>query len=439
MWLLLYSPRGWAVLEGSGEESTRQDGIPDVFIHFDVEEKPAYAILVEKTSQQLHVYSYDGAYERILRFESSTGEAAGPKAASGDKKTPEGIYLFTKMHEEQDLSPTYGTRAYPTDYPNVIDRIAGRTGSAIWMHGTNRPLKPRDSNGCIVLENQSIDRLVPYISLNRTPIVIVDKISYSPRTIADEAATEILSFVSAWTEALAADTYHGYLAFYDASYLPEVSWWPVWDRARKAIVTDEQPMSIQTKSTSIVRINSDYVVWFDQMVRLGGMDRFSGTRKLFLRRNSDQLRIVGDEYMDLASVSKGPASEYPVVAAIGELKDAAERGKEKEIPDFVERWRQAWSTKNLKVYGSCYAQDFRSKGGGDLAAWLRYKERLNRRYTTIKVTISGLKVDTEGNRATAVFTQNYRSSGYRSLSRKKLLLIRVGVEWKIYREQSVEM
>ena len=108
------------------------------------------AILVEKKSQTLFLYSAKEGH-LLLEFQAacSTGEVFGRKQKSGDRKTPEGIYFLLDEYKDKYLSPIYGKKAFPTDYPNLLDKKAGRNGSAIWIHGTNKKLKPMDSNGCV--------------------------------------------------------------------------------------------------------------------------------------------------------------------------------------------------------------------------------------------------------------------------------------------------
>ena len=161
-------------------KETLSQRVPDVLVFLYPEKGNEYAIVVEKDNQRLFLYGLKSAYRKIYDMKCSTGEVHGTKTRAGDKKTPEGVYFFTKEHKKRDLSPIYGSKAFPIDYPNLLDRIAGHGGNAIWMHGTNKPIEARDSNGCIVLENDDIDKLAKYITLNRTPVIIVDKLTYAP-------------------------------------------------------------------------------------------------------------------------------------------------------------------------------------------------------------------------------------------------------------------
>jgi murein L,D-transpeptidase YafK len=292
--------------------------IPAVFVSFDSGpgQGPEYVIVVEKDTQRLFLYAYDGSYRKLFSRSCSTGEFTGAKSRSGDRKTPEGIYFFTTEHEKKDLSPTYGSRAFPTDYPNLLDRLAGRDGNAIWLHGTNKALKPQDTNGCIALENPNIDKLKKYIQLNRTPIIIVDKLSYVPVDAVAEAKKSILRFVSRWNNALSNGSYHDYLNFYDPDNLPDISWWSEWHKMRESFHVSNQSLIAEPKRISIYRHNGIYVVLFDQSVIFSGKEIFAGTKKLFISYNGDRLRIIAEEYQTPTDEIEEYKKKNPIVVLL---------------------------------------------------------------------------------------------------------------------------
>ncbi|MBU0699325.1 MAG: hypothetical protein KKE59_07900, partial [Proteobacteria bacterium] len=87
-------------------------------------------------------------------------------------------------------------------------------------------------------------------------------------------------------------------------------------------------------------------------------------------------------------------------------------------------------------YIAHYHPAFRGDGK-ELAAWKSHKDRLNKRYRTISVKISGLKLkELENGRAFAYFRQEYRSDSFRSDRYKRLELVKNGASWKIFREQT---
>lgn len=107
----------------------------------------------------------------------SIGKNGFGKEKEGDKKTPVGVYRLTSFLSDEQLIDFYGLGAFPLNYPNVIDRKAHRTGSGIWLHGlpkdvTTRPLL--DSDGCVVIDNESFNEINKYITPGITHMVLSD-------------------------------------------------------------------------------------------------------------------------------------------------------------------------------------------------------------------------------------------------------------------------
>lgn len=439
---------------------TGLENIPDVLISASSEKPHEYAIIVEKSTQNLYLYAFGETNRVIFRMPTSTGEVHGAKSRAGDKKTPEGVYFFTKEHQKRDLAPIYGSRAFPMDYPNLMDQIFERDGNSIWMHGTNKPLKPRDSNGCVALENKNIDKLAEYITLNRTPIVVVDKLTYIPSQTSNELKKPVHELLTQWEAALERGTYHDYLMFYDEAYLPDISWWPAWLKIKKTPESAALPLTVDLKNIMILKHKTVYVALFDQVVKTTDGELFAGTRKLFLAPRENQLKIVGDVYQVVPddsqkdSGSSGPLvaaglalgksakikvaaipkveKEKVKVAAIPKVKKATE--DDLEIKNMVAGWISAWSSKDIKRYGAYYAKDFKSQGGAGLQSWLDYKQGINQRYDYIKVSQHNLVVRKQKNKSIATFIQNYESSGLKTVGTKQLILIRENGQWRIFRE-----
>lgn len=197
------------------------------------------AILVDKKSQTLKVYtlishdfSYVDRYEKVLETACSTGEVAGRKALEGDKKTPEGIYFIKKLFEDRYLTPIYGKRAFTTDYPNVADRIHGRTGSAIWIHGTNRPLVPMDSNGCVAMRNKDVVLLDAYIKPDHTPIILAETLEYASAKRVGQERQRLIHFVDRWVQAMNQGVFSELVSFYFDDAPPDAVMWKEWRELR---------------------------------------------------------------------------------------------------------------------------------------------------------------------------------------------------------------
>jgi len=221
-----------------------------------------HALVVDKSRQQLSVFSNNGNLRELYRFNCSTGQTRGRKELEGDKKTPEGIYFINGHHLDQDLSDTYGTRAFPLDYPNRFDQRMSRSGYSIWIHGTNKALKPRDSNGCIVLANADIDRLAEHVELERTPVIVVDRIDYVMPHEAFQEVELIRQALSGWRRNLSRMNFKGLTGLWAGSEGARTQLWFRWLAFRQS--HDPQRRGrLHFTNVNIFRSHQQVVVTFD--------------------------------------------------------------------------------------------------------------------------------------------------------------------------------
>lgn len=121
-----------------------------------------------------------------------------------------------------------------------------------------------------------------------------------------------------------------------------------------------------------------------------------------------------------------PAKPEPVV----EVKDET-----KAVRSAVLAWASAWSGKDIKTYLGAYARDFDVPEGKSRTAW--EKERTERvgKPGSIKVSLSDIDIDVNGDKATVRFRQNYASASFSSSSGKTLIMVLRGGRWQIQQER----
>lgn len=105
----------------------------------------------------------------------SIGKMGIGKTREGDQKTPAGIYRITSFLSDIELDDFYGQGAYPLNYPNSLDRLQGRTGHGIWLHGLPKGVDSRpylDSDGYIVIDNENLQAIAAEIDPGRTSIIL---------------------------------------------------------------------------------------------------------------------------------------------------------------------------------------------------------------------------------------------------------------------------
>jgi hypothetical protein len=271
-------------------------------------------ILVEKKSQTLFVYGGKiNALVVLFQAPCSTGEAYGDKLKAGDKKTPEGIYFLKNEYEDKYLSPIYGKKAFPTDYPNFLDKRARKSGSAIWIHGTNKKLKPRDSNGCIALENSDILKLSGYVTLDKTPVIIVQEIKRVESPARIKQARDILRILTQWTAAVENGSDDDYISFYAPEDVPDIRWWERWLSIRKQADKPFSNLRVKMDITGIYYHNRAFVVVFDYFLTNENNTLWVGKKKLFLENQNGHYKIIGEMFQTVSK--KFQQAKTPLIAA----------------------------------------------------------------------------------------------------------------------------
>ncbi len=389
-------------------------------------------VVVDKQLQKLFVFhkGSNGSYTKVFEAPCSTGKKPGAKQEPGDAKTPHGIFFATKYYNNHELSSTYGTMAFHLDFPNLHDRRAGRNGSNIWIHGTNKPLQPFQSNGCVALRNSDIERLAGYICLWKTPIIIEESVRWVPQDQRSPLKDELERILYTWDRAASEGDYNTL----ESLYMPDSR-----DRKEhKSIIQKAANLknlgyhfSLYPRDISILKQDSTAIILFDKILSVRSDSTFQGTFvKLFLEKNQDHWYIVED--IPQAAEAARPARE--VKDAKVEVSREEPSGNEREISRLIDKWAGSWQSGNMKEYRSCYAPDFRSKGM-NLNSYIAFKTDLSRRYRNISVRISNVKISAGTHTATVVFTQKYQAAGgLKSSGTKRLELKKVKESWKIYRE-----
>ncbi len=184
--------------------------------------------LVDKGRSRLFVYQRDGdgEFKRVADEYVVTGAQGGDKKQRGDARTPDGIYRFTSIRHDENLKARYGPVVFPIDYPNSLDKLHGKTGDGIWMHGYPENTKrrpPQDTRGCFALPNPILKQMEPYVKPGQTWVVIGSHFSFDKKAKQAELLASIQADMQAWQndwQSLDADAYlsHYHTRFQSGKY-----------------------------------------------------------------------------------------------------------------------------------------------------------------------------------------------------------------------------
>ncbi|WP_250498149.1 L,D-transpeptidase family protein, partial [Campylobacter jejuni] len=171
-------------------------------------------VLTNKTDKILRVYSYeDGKIRKDFEQKDIITGLMGDKKIEGDLKTPVGFYELGRKFNPGD--PYYGPFAFATTYPNLLDKVQGKTGGGIWIHGyplDGSRLDEFKTRGCIALFNNNLERFAQVVQDKKVFVMTEEKEKI--RAKKDQIASllaDLFTWKLAWTNS---DT-NTYLSFYD--------------------------------------------------------------------------------------------------------------------------------------------------------------------------------------------------------------------------------
>ncbi|MBN2516044.1 MAG: L,D-transpeptidase family protein [Deltaproteobacteria bacterium] len=420
--LLILFPSLSSVTTTTPSQSITQSFVPEALVSLSTD----YAIIVDKTMQKVFVFHFsEGMFDVVYEADCSTGKNKGMKIVSGDGRTPEGIYFAIKFYDDADLSSTYGSMAFDLDYPNVIDKKEGKDGNNIWMHGTNKPLRAHQSNGCVTLANSDIDTISRYVTLYKTPVIIQDYIRWVPQKVLTSLKKEMERALNFWIKACIQGNLEGIKALYNNEASMDV-------RSLNALMKYVNRwtaigMAVSSYPTDVSILKHDHytLVTFDHVISLNNdKNGRCGYRNLYLKKNKNKWFIVGDTL-------QSTTGETHFIARLDALDQAV--SCDDSIKQVINNWVQAWESGNMERYGTFYSSDFRTTGM-NLNGWISHKTMLSQRNKDLRITFEDITISLHPNRVVATFKQTYRSSQHSDVGFKKLYFKKENDEWKIYRE-----
>lgn len=257
-----------------------------------------------------HAIAIDTSHSRLYLFEN---RASGPvqiasyyvalgrlgvgKSVESDLRTPLGIYFVTGRLDTRELDDFYGAGALPLNYPNEHDRLHGRTGSDIWLHGVpsdqySRP--PSSTNGCIVLANDDLRRLWRDLAPVHTPVVITRGVDWVDPHSLTSLRKELLDALEGWRQARSLGDLQRTLGYYAADYRVRDTNAPESRRAVERELLSSGPREREVKDASLLAWAEEgerVVISFTEHVR---GNRAGTGRRQYWSRESGQWKIYSE-------------------------------------------------------------------------------------------------------------------------------------------------
>lgn len=181
-----------------------------------------YAVVVDLSNNRLYLFANDDGLPRLIGdFYSTIASNGAGKRVEGDKRTPIGIYTITQFRSGSKLPSIYGTGALPLNYPNPLDKLLGRTGYGIWIHGVPQSTyarAPRATLGCVAVSNDVFQWLRQYVEPGQTPVILAKKVQWLSTAEAQARRSAIMAQLQGWVESWEAIDTKKYLAYYGEGF-----------------------------------------------------------------------------------------------------------------------------------------------------------------------------------------------------------------------------
>lgn len=181
-------------------------------------------ILLTVDKKQLKAYlrtlpSVHSQSKLLQSFRIAIGKEEGDKFKEGDNKTPEGIYFPAQHIDTDKINPgKYGKSAISLNFPNLMDKIDGKTGYGIWLHGAgddSRIANRQVTEGCVAFYNSDILKLTKWIQPGHSVIAIATDYRDINR---EEDFTAVSLATQSWINSWQNRDIESYISFYDENF-----------------------------------------------------------------------------------------------------------------------------------------------------------------------------------------------------------------------------
>jgi murein L,D-transpeptidase YafK len=229
--------------------------IPAQFLQLSPKNKHAIAIDTSRARLYLFQNGPEGL-KLIADYYISVGKSGIEKTAEGDLRTPLGVYYITSNLDPKTLKDFYGAGALPINYPNPYDARRGKTGRGIWLHGTppdQFSRAPKATDGCVVLANPDLERIIRTVEVRSTPVVIAPSLRWVAPAGVQADARHFHDVLQAWRGAKASGDANRLLAFYTPDFAINGKTLAEWTPLLKVELGKAHGKDIELKDLSVLR------------------------------------------------------------------------------------------------------------------------------------------------------------------------------------------
>ncbi len=254
--------------------------------------------LVDKARSRMFVYhrNAEGEFIRVADEYVVTGAKGGDKYKRGDGRTPNGVYRFTSIRHDPELRAKYGPVVFPIDYPNFLDKLHGKTGDGIWMHGYPESKKrrpPQDTRGCFSLPNPVLQQMETYVKPGQSWVVIGENFVFGDKGEQTNLLDSVQSSLQAWEKDWESLDSDAYLSHYHKQFRSGKRDLNSWKRYKKRVNGHKKYIHVTLDDMTIIHDPTPWqegeivVVEFQQNYQSSNYSD-KGKKRLYLARGDAQ-------------------------------------------------------------------------------------------------------------------------------------------------------
>jgi len=267
--------------------------VPSQFLALSPRNK--HAIAIDASRSRLYLFENTAAGIKLVAdYYISVGKSGIEKSVEGDLRTPVGVYFITSNLNPKSLRDFYGSGALPINYPNQLDVKRGKTGGGIWLHGTppaQFSRAPLSTDGCVVLANPDLERIIRTVEVRSTPVVIAHSLKWvAPQSLAADSKS-FENVLQGWHSAKSSGDMAKLTAWYTPDFTSYGKTLAEWTPALQTELKQLGGRDIQLKDVSYLRWTDStdtMVVTFGELVKGAKTGR---TKRQYWVRQGSQWKI----------------------------------------------------------------------------------------------------------------------------------------------------
>ena len=271
-------------------EKPPANSIPSQFLA--LSERNKHAIAIDASRSRLYLFENTSSGVKLVSdYYISVGKFGVEKSLEGDQRTPLGVYHITGSLNPNSLVDFYVVGALPINYPNPLDLKRGKTGSGIWLHGTPSEQfsrAPKASDGCVVLANPDLNRILTSVKSRTTPVVIAERLNWVPKTSLDSEKSNFTQVLMSWRATKVQADAAKLMAFYTQDFSNYGKNLAQYTASQTVEVSKLKGRDIALTNLSLMRWNDQndtMVVTFDEVI--AGSTRGVTKRQYWIRDSKD--------------------------------------------------------------------------------------------------------------------------------------------------------